>query len=159
MRHRRGVRPAPEMRLGQMEPCPSSACRRLGNQGFDRRVIARWGKNAEPNPFIRPTRRYRMLKVLMSVAALALAASYAAAQNASPSDAAPQSAPNSGAGISGQPGNKSGPAVKSPSTTGSSMSTGAQSNEGRTMDASKIPGQPGNKSGPAVRAPAGQNPK
>jgi hypothetical protein len=100
-----------------------------------------------------------MVKFVTTVVALALATSFAAAQTTSgPSGTTPQSAPNSGAGIPGQPGNKSGPAVKSPSTTtGSGMNSGVQTNDGRTLDTSKIPGQPGNKSGPATRPV--QNPK
>jgi hypothetical protein len=69
-------------------------------------------------------------------------------------------APNSGAGIAGKPGSKSGPAARSPSaTTGSGMSSGAQTNDGSKMDASKIPGLLGNKNGPAVQPPSGQTPK
>jgi hypothetical protein len=51
--------------------------------------------------------------------------------------------PNSGAGVPGQPGNKSGPAVKpgehNPTVSG--------------QDQSKVPGLPGNKSGPAPQKP------
>jgi hypothetical protein len=60
---------------------------------------------------------------------------------------------NSGAGIAGQPGNKSGPPANSAAgTTGSGTSPSAQSPSGQ--DASKVPGLPGSKSGPAVRPPA-----
>ena len=61
---------------------------------------------------------------------------------------------NSGAGIAGQPGNKSGPPANSAagSTTGSGTSSTGQSPSGQ--DASKVPGLPGSKSGPAVRPPA-----
>ena len=60
------------------------------------------------------------------------------------------SAQNSGAGIPGQPGNKSGPAAKSSSAT-----TGSGNNEGvREQDSAKIPGLPGSKSGPAVKPPS-----
>jgi hypothetical protein len=52
-------------------------------------------------------------------------------------------APNSGAGVPGLPGNKSGPAVK----------PGEQSNV--RPDQSNVPGLPGNKSGPALRPPTG----
>jgi hypothetical protein len=52
-------------------------------------------------------------------------------------------APNSGAGVPGSPGNKSGPAVKpgehNPTISG--------------QDQSKVPGLPGNKSGPAPQKP------
>ena len=59
--------------------------------------------------------------------------------------------PNSGAGITGQPGSKSGPAAKSPSaTTGSGKS--------RNQDAAKVPGLPGSKSGPAVKPPSSSAP-
>ena len=51
-------------------------------------------------------------------------------------------APNSGAGVRGLPGNKSGPAVK----------PGEQSS-GIRQDQSKVPGLPGNKSGPAAQKP------
>ena len=61
---------------------------------------------------------------------------------------------NSGAGIPGKPGSKSGPAAKSsPETTGSDMND--QNRAVRQQDSSKIPGQPGNKSGPAVKPPSG----
>jgi hypothetical protein len=57
---------------------------------------------------------------------------------------------NSGVGIPGQPGNKSGPAAKSSSAT-----TGSGNNEGvREQDSAKIPGLPGSKSGPAVKPPS-----
>jgi hypothetical protein len=53
-------------------------------------------------------------------------------------------APNSGAGVPGAPGNKSGPAVKpgehNPTVSG--------------QDQSKVPGLPGNKSGPAPQKPS-----
>jgi hypothetical protein len=54
--------------------------------------------------------------------------------------------PNSGAGVPGQPGNKSGPGVKQGQTL-SGQSTGI------SQDQSKVPGLPGNKSGPAERPP------
>jgi hypothetical protein len=54
---------------------------------------------------------------------------------------------NSGAGVQGMPGNKSGPAVRSGSST-STQQTGSAG-----QDASKIQGMPGNKSGPAAKSP------
>lgn len=57
--------------------------------------------------------------------------------------------PNSGAGVQGQPGNKSGPAAKRPGTTGSDVNDSTS-----TQDASKIPGKPGGKSGPPARSPS-----
>jgi hypothetical protein len=74
------------------------------------------------------------------------------AQNAQSNPQQPTS-PNSGAGVSGQPGAESGPAVKPPSTT-----TGAGSNESRNQDAAKVPGLPGSKSGPASRPPSSSAP-
>jgi hypothetical protein len=63
---------------------------------------------------------------------------------------------NSGAGIPGQPGNKSGRAARSPSaTTGAGTDSNRSQNEGiREQDAAKIPGLPGSKSGPAAKNPA-----
>ena len=60
--------------------------------------------------------------------------------------------PNSGAGVTGQPGSKSGPAAKSPATTGSGVG------ESRNQDAAKVPGLPGSKSGPAVKPPSSSAP-
>jgi hypothetical protein len=78
----------------------------------------------------------------------------ALAQNAQSIQQQPTS-PNSGAGIPGQPGGKSGPAVKpSTATTGS----GAESGGGRNQDAAKVPGLPGSKSGPAVKSPSNSAP-
>ena len=74
----------------------------------------------------------------------------ALAQNAQSIQQQPTS-PNSGAGVPGQPGGKSGPAVKpSTATTGS----GAESGGGRNQEATKVPGLPGSKSGPAVKSPS-----
>ena len=56
--------------------------------------------------------------------------------------------PNSGAGVPGQPGNKSGPAAKRPGTAGSDVNSGTS-----TQDTSKVPGKPGGKSGPPARSP------
>ncbi len=61
---------------------------------------------------------------------------------------------NSGAGISGYPGNKNGPAAEK-GTVGSAA-TGQQNPEVREQDSSKIQGLPGNKSGPAVKPPSGK---
>ena len=72
----------------------------------------------------------------------------ALAQNAQSIQQQPTS-PNSGAGIAGQPGSKSGPAAKSPSAT-----TGSGVGESRNQDAAKVPGLPGSKSGPAAKPPS-----
>ena len=75
----------------------------------------------------------------------------AIAQTANPNPPDTQSVqpvrPNSGAGIAGQPGNKSGPAAKKSETTGSDPNRPAQ-------DFSNIPGKPGSKSGPVQRSPS-----
>ena len=76
----------------------------------------------------------------------------ALAQNAQSIQQQPTS-PNSGAGITGQPGSKSGPAVKSPSAT-----TGSGAGESRNQDPAKVPGLPGSKSGPAVKPPSSSAP-
>jgi hypothetical protein len=55
---------------------------------------------------------------------------------------------NSGAGVSGQPGNKSGPAAKSQNQN--------EQSRGVSQDQSKVPGLPGNKSGPAPQKPSKQ---
>jgi len=98
-----------------------------------------------------------MLKLLMGAIALAIVTLPAAAQTTAPSGGGQVNAPsgqNSGAGIPGKPGSKSGPAVKpSGETTGSDMSD--HNRAVRQQDSSKIPGQPGNKSGPAVKPPSG----
>jgi hypothetical protein len=52
--------------------------------------------------------------------------------------------PNSGAGVPGMSGNKSGPAVK-PQNPATEQSSGV------SQDQSKVPGLPGNKSGPAAQ--------
>jgi hypothetical protein len=54
--------------------------------------------------------------------------------------------PNSGAGVKGMQGNKSGPAVKGNNSDNQSSGT--------TQDASKVPGMPGNKSGPPAQKPS-----
>jgi hypothetical protein len=59
-----------------------------------------------------------------------------------PAFAQTTSTPNSGAGVQGMPGNKSGPAAK-PQQNPSGQSSGVN------QDPSKVPGLPGNKSGPA----------
>lgn len=97
-----------------------------------------------------------MLKGLIGAAVLAMAALPAAAQTGAPSGT-PQitepSAQNSGTGISGKPGSKSGPAAKpetrEPRTTGEGMESGHT----RQQDSSKIPGKPGGKSGAPERKP------
>jgi hypothetical protein len=97
-----------------------------------------------------------MLRFLAGAVALAIVTLPASAQNSPPAGPSQSTAPpgNSGAGIPGQPGNKSGPAVKGPSgTTGSGANSTEKQNESVGQDASKIQGLPGSKSGPAVKSP------
>jgi hypothetical protein len=51
---------------------------------------------------------------------------------------------NSGAGVQGMPGNKSGPAGKN----------STEQSGGTAQDQSKVPGMPGNKSGPPAQKPS-----
>ena len=100
---------------------------------------------------------FAMFRLLMGATVLAIVALPASAQTTAPSGGgqvtAPSGGQNSGAGIPGKPGSKSGPAVKpSGETTGSDMSD--HNRAVRQQDSSKIPGQPGNKSGPSVRPPS-----
>ena len=60
--------------------------------------------------------------------------------------------PNSGAGVQGMPGNKSGPAVNGKNSD--AQSSGASQSSGTTRDTSKIPGLPGNKSGQPAQKPS-----
>ena len=54
--------------------------------------------------------------------------------------------PNSGAGVQGMPGNKSGPAVNGKNSS--------EQSSGVKQDTSKTPGLPGNKSGPPAQKPS-----
>ena len=58
-----------------------------------------------------------------------------------------QSNTNSGAGVTGKPGSKSGPAMTKSGPSSSNLS-------GATPDQSNVKGMPGNKSGPAVKPPS-----
>jgi hypothetical protein len=71
------------------------------------------------------------------------------AQSKSPGGAVNVPPGNSGAGIAGQPGNKSGPSANSSAAPASTSPAQAPSGQ----DAAKVPGLPGSKSGPAVRSP------
>src|SRR5262245_33580673 len=108
-------------------------------------------------PFMVVQKGFAVLRLLTGAMSLAIVTLPALAQTTAPpvgSQVTLPSRQNSGAGIPGKPGSKSGPAAKSPSeTTGSDMSD--QNRAVRQQDSSKIPGQPGNKSGPAVRPPSG----
>lgn len=96
-----------------------------------------------------------MLKLAVGALALALATLPAGAQTASPNAADPmnkEATPNSGVGVTGQPGHQAGPAPKTPAET-----TGANPGEAskNTPDAAKVPGLPGGKSGPPERKNTG----
>ena len=92
-----------------------------------------------------------MMRIITMAVALACFAPAAFAQNTQPNTSGASQAPNSGAGVSGLPGNKSGPAVKS-GTVGSSSTDNSTV---RQQDSTKVQGLPGNKSGPAVKPPSG----
>jgi hypothetical protein len=100
-----------------------------------------------------------MLRALCA-ATLVIAALPAAAQTPAPNAPAQVTTPsgqNSGAGIPGQPGNKSGPAVKPPSgTTGATMGSSDRQDPTRLQDPAKIPGATGSESGPAGKPGPGR---
>lgn len=85
--------------------------------------------------------------------ALALSAPVVFAQTSKPDVSTAPSSQNSGAGIAGQPGSKSGPAAKSGGTVGTGAGMNQQNPTVQQQDTSKVQGMPGNKSGPAARRP------
>jgi hypothetical protein len=89
-----------------------------------------------------------MNRLLIALAALLTAGVLSAAAQSTSGPAGSPTAPNSGAGVQGMPGNKSGPAVRSDGSTGNQQTGSAG------QDASKIQGMPGNKSGPAAKPPS-----
>jgi hypothetical protein len=99
-----------------------------------------------------------MLKIFASAAMLIAtltlpATAQTSGTNPSPQTVAP-STQNSGAGVQGMPGNKSGPPAKSDAgTTGAAGNSGANPTT-RQQDSSGIQGMPGNKSGPPARQPS-----
>jgi hypothetical protein len=97
------------------------------------------------------------MKLSRAAALLALIASPVLAQNTTtPSNDRLNgpSAPNSGAGISGQPGGKNGPATKAQGQVANSDQTNPTT---RLQDTGKIPGKAGGKSGPAVLPPTSRS--
>src|SRR5262245_31074442 len=82
---------------------------------------------------------------------IAMLPAVAIAQTTNPNPQETQSVqptrPNSGAGVAGQPGTRTGPPAKEPATTGFDANRPPQ-------DASNIPGKPGSKSGPVQRSPS-----
>jgi hypothetical protein len=97
----------------------------------------------------------RMLLGALATCAAIASPVLAQSQNGTGQTSVP-SAQNSGAGIPGQPGNKSGPAAR---PSGDMAEQGIGNNATvREQDAAKIPGKPGSKSGPAV-TPSGSGSK
>lgn len=96
------------------------------------------------------------MKLIISAAALVVTvlASAVSAQTTKPDVSTAPSAQNSGAGIPGQPGNKSGPAVKPGETVGSSSTTNQENPKVQLQDPSNIKRLPGNKSGPPAKEPS-----
>jgi hypothetical protein len=91
--------------------------------------------------------------MLLAATAVMLAAhpAFAQATNQTTGQAPRGAQPNSGAGVPGLPGGKSGPAV-SPSGT-------AQPEQRTSPDQSGVQGLPGTKSGPAVQPPKSGQPR
>jgi hypothetical protein len=90
--------------------------------------------------------------ILSATACLLIAATAPAFAQTNNPNASTPSAPNSGAGISGYPGNKNGPPPEK-GTVGAAG--GGQQNPGVSQqDTSKIQGLPGNKSGPPAKQPS-----
>ncbi len=91
------------------------------------------------------------MKRIVSALAIALTtlALPAFAQTSKP-DVSTPSAQNSGAGVQGLPGNKSGPAARK-GTVGSNSATNPDTPS--VQDAAKVKGLPGNKSGPSAKPP------
>lgn len=87
-----------------------------------------------------------ILSFLATAVALSGSATFAQTK---PDVSAVPSAQSSGAGIAGQPGNKSGPAAKPGETVGSG--TTEQNTTVQQQDTSKIKGLAGGKSGPAPK--------
>jgi hypothetical protein len=86
-----------------------------------------------------------------AVAVFATIALPASAQTQNQGGSAPVTAPsaqNSGTGIAGQPGGKSGPAARS---SGPAAANDQDNRFAQQQDSSKIPGKPGGKSGETVK--------
>ncbi|MEJ2379167.1 MAG: hypothetical protein P8Y71_28515 [Pseudolabrys sp.] len=99
-----------------------------------------------------------MLKMVIGAAALAfvtLPAMAIAQNNMSGPNYGQVTLPphNSGAGVNGMQGNKSGSPPAKPSTTGQGMSNQNTQRTGKA-DAAKVNGMPGGKAGPAVMPPS-----
>ena len=96
------------------------------------------------------------MRLTISAIALSLAlfgpGSHAQTQTPQSDASTAPSAGNSGVGIAGAPGSKSGPAEKAGNTTGSAQ----QNPTTQQQDPANVKGLPGNKSGPAVKPPERQ---
>jgi hypothetical protein len=93
----------------------------------------------------------RQLKTGTFLAFAMVIPALAQAPSTSGTGQSPAPSSNSGAGIPGQSGNKSGPAAKPPGSTGAVSSD--QDSATRNQDASNIPGQPGARAAPPWRPP------
>lgn len=95
------------------------------------------------------------MKWTVSSLALALAlstsAAFAQTQTTRPDASSALSSQNSGAGIAGQPGNKSGPAARSGATVGSGANSSQHNPTVQQQDLSKVKGMRGNKNGPPAK--------
>jgi hypothetical protein len=91
-----------------------------------------------------------MLSGLAFALALSSPAAFAQTQTTKPDVSSAPSAQNSGAGIAGQPGSKSGPTAPR-GTVGSGAGANPQNPTVQQQDTSKIKGLPGNKSGPPAK--------
>jgi hypothetical protein len=100
-----------------------------------------------------------MLRLTAAAVALVAIASPAMSQTGTPAGAGQATVPsaqNSGAGIPGQPGNETAPAVRPPSTTSGANSSWSSDNEaGREDDSAKNPALPGTESGAAAEPQPG----
>ena len=141
---------ASKERVGSIKGFLERAFRRLNFEAllFDVRSL-RWGRGAAS-----PRQRRRRMRMSCMILAVVLAGVVsvpaAIAQHKESDVSTAPSAQNSGAGIAGQPGGKSGPAAKS-GTVGSSSSSNQGNSAVQQQDAAKIPGMPGNKSGPSQK--------
>src|SRR3979490_2761533 len=90
-------------------------------------------------------------KLGMAILSLGVSGPAALGQTTNPGVSTTPDAPNSGAGIAGQPGAKSGPAARPGDTVGSAAGANQQNSTDQLQDTSNIKGLPGNKSGPPAK--------
>jgi hypothetical protein len=106
----------------------------------------------KPHVRLRQIVEVQMIKMTASAIALAMMTTGALAQQTTTNPPVPSSQ-NSGAGISGAPGNKNGPAAQQPGTVGSATNNQTDRTV-KDQDAAGIKGQPGNKNGPPAKTPS-----